>query len=135
MREVAEAVEGVGEIGWAFANPAPKVPLNAEIGSHRRFTWVRSDLAQMKRIKNALGGTVNDVVLAVVAGAVRDWLHARGIRSEGLELRAQVPVSIRAEGERGQLGNRLAVMRGAASRLHRGSRPPPPDRDARRCRG
>jgi diacylglycerol O-acyltransferase len=110
-REVAEAAEGVGEIAWAFANPAPKVPLNADIGSHRRFTWVRSDLGQMKRIKNQLGGTVNDVVLAVVAGAVRDWLHGRGIRTEGLELRAQVPVSIRAEGERGQLGNRLAVMR------------------------
>ena len=110
-REVAEAVEGVGEIGWAFANPAPKVPLNVEIGSHRRFTWVRSDLADFKRIKDALGGTVNDVVLAVVAGALRDWLHARGIRTEGLELRAQVPVSIRAEDERGQLGNRLAVMR------------------------
>jgi diacylglycerol O-acyltransferase len=111
LRQVAEAVEGVGEIGWAFANPAPKVPLNADIGSHRRFTWVRSDLGQMKRIKNELGGTVNDVVLAVVAGAVRDWLHARGIRTEGLELRAQVPVSIRAQDERGQLGNRLAVMR------------------------
>jgi WS/DGAT/MGAT family acyltransferase len=111
MHQLAEAVEGVGEIGWAFANPAPKVPLNADIGSHRRFTWVRSDLGQMKRIKNELGGTVNDVVLAVVAGAIRDWLHARGIRSEGLELRAQVPVSIRAEGERGELGNRLAVMR------------------------
>src|SRR5207244_8288918 len=86
-------------------------PLNADMGSRRRFTWVRSDLAQMKRIKNELGGTVNDVVLAVVAGAVRDWLHGRGIRTEGLELRAQVPVSIRAEGERGQLGNRVAVMR------------------------
>jgi diacylglycerol O-acyltransferase / wax synthase len=111
VRQLAEAAEGVGEIGWAFANPAPKVPLNADIGSHRRFTWLRSDLAQMKRIKNELGGTVNDVVLAVVAGAIRDWLHGRGIRTEGLELRAQVPVSIRAEGERGQLGNRLAVMR------------------------
>src|SRR3989449_3061617 len=111
VRQLAEAAEGVGEIGWAFANPAPKVPLNADIGSHRRFTWVRSDLAQMKRIKNELGGTVNDVVLAVVAGAVRDWLHARGLRTEGLELRAQVPVSIRAQDERGQLGNRLAVMR------------------------
>ena len=65
----------------------------------------------MKRIKDALGGTVNDVVLAVVAGGVRDWLHGRGIRTEGLELRAQVPVSIRAEDEHGQLGNRLAVMR------------------------
>jgi diacylglycerol O-acyltransferase len=111
VRQLAEAAEGVGEIGWAFANPAPTVPLNADIGSHRRFTWVRSDLGQMKRIKNELGGTVNDVVLAVVAGAIRDWLHGRGIRTEGLELRAQVPVSIRAEGERGQLGNRLAVMR------------------------
>ena len=111
LRQVAEAVEGVGEIGWAFANPAPKVPLNSDIGSHRRFTWVRSDLGQMKRIKDQLGGTVNDVVLAVVAGAVRDWLHARGLRTEGLELRAQVPVSIRAQDERGQLGNRLAVMR------------------------
>ena len=111
LRQLAEAVEGVGEIGWAFANPAPKVPLNVDIGSHRRFVWVRSDLAQMKRVKDALGGTVNDVVLAVVAGGVRDWLHARGIRTEGLELRAQVPVSIRAEDERGQLGNRLAAMR------------------------
>ncbi len=110
-RQVAEAVEGVGEIGWAFANPAPKLPLNVEIGSHRRFVWVRSDLAQMKRIKNELGGTVNDVVLAVVAGAIREWLHGRGIRTEGLELRAQVPVSIRAQDERGQLGNRLAAMR------------------------
>jgi diacylglycerol O-acyltransferase / wax synthase len=110
-RQVAEAVEGVGEIGWAFANPAPKLPLNVEIGSHRRFVWVRSDLGQMKRIKNELGGTVNDVVLAVVAGAIREWLHGRGIRTEGLELRAQVPVSIRAQDERGQLGNRLAAMR------------------------
>jgi WS/DGAT/MGAT family acyltransferase len=87
------------------------VPLNVDIGSHRRFLWVRSDLAQMKRVKNALGGTVNDVVLAVVTGGVRDWLHGRGIRTEGLELRAQVPVSIRAADEHGQLGNRLAVMR------------------------
>jgi diacylglycerol O-acyltransferase len=111
VRQLAEAAEGVGEIGWAFANPAPKVPLNVDIGSHRRFVWVRSDLAHMKRVKDALGGTVNDVVLAVVAGGVRDWLHGRGIRTEGLELRAQVPVSIRAEDERGQLGNRLAAMR------------------------
>jgi WS/DGAT/MGAT family acyltransferase len=110
-RQISEAAEGVGEIGWAFANPAPKLPLNVGLGSHRRYVWVRSDLNQMKRIKNALGGTVNDVVLAVVAGAVREWLHGRGIRTEGLELRAQVPVSIRAQDEHGQLGNRLAVMR------------------------
>ena len=57
----------------------------------------------------SLGGTVNDVVLAVVTGALRRWLHARGVRTEGMELRAQVPVSIRAADERGQLGNKLAA--------------------------
>ena len=97
------------------------MPLNVAIGSHRRFEWVRGDLAQFKRIKSALGGTVNDVVLAVVAGALRRWLHARGVRTEGLELRAQVPVSIRAADERGQLGNQIAAVRGPAARLHRGS--------------
>ena len=110
-RQVRDAVEAVSEVGWNFANPAPQVPLNVEIGSHRRFVWVRSDLDHFKRVKNAVGGTVNDVVLAVVAGALRDWLHGRGIRTEGLELRAQVPVSIRSQDERGELGNRLAVMR------------------------
>ena len=105
-----QALEGVGEIGWAFANPAPDVPLNVEIGSHRRFLWVRSDLAHFKTIKDALGGTVNDVVLAVVAArSAAGWVA--GVRIEGLELRAQVPVSIRAQDEHGQLGNRLAVMR------------------------
>jgi WS/DGAT/MGAT family acyltransferase len=62
-------------------------------------------------IKNVVGGTVNDVVLTVVSGALRAWLHGRGVRTEGLELRAQVPVSIRAADERGELGNRLAAMR------------------------
>jgi WS/DGAT/MGAT family acyltransferase len=72
---------------------------------------VRSDLAQFKKVKDVLGGTVNDVVLAVVAGAMRSWLRGRGIRTEGLELRAQVPVSIRAKDEHGHLGNKLAAMR------------------------
>jgi diacylglycerol O-acyltransferase / wax synthase len=112
IKQAADAAEALGEVGWSFANPAPTVPLNVEIGSHRRFTWVRADLAQFKRIKGVLGGTVNDVVLAVVSGALRRWLRSRGMRTEGLELRAQVPVSIRAADERGQLGNRLAVVRG-----------------------
>src|SRR3712207_7770289 len=51
------------------------------------------------RSKNAFGGTVNDVVLAVVAGALRRWLHSRGLRTEGVELRAAVPVSVRADDE------------------------------------
>jgi len=112
IQQVTESLEAVGEVGWALAKPAPDVPLNTEIGSHRRFCWVRGDLGDLKRIKDALGGTVNDVVLAVVSGALRRWLRSRGVRTEGLELRALVPVSIRAEDERGQLGNRIAAMRG-----------------------
>jgi diacylglycerol O-acyltransferase / wax synthase len=110
--EMREAAEGVGEVLWAGLNPAPDVPLNQKIGPHRRLWWVQSDLAKLKAIKNSLGGTVNDVVLAVVAGAVGRWLRGRGVRTEGLELRALVPVSIRGEDEHGQLGNRIAAMRG-----------------------
>jgi WS/DGAT/MGAT family acyltransferase len=88
------------------------VPLNQPIGPHRRYVWARSELATFKRIKDTFGGTVNDVVLAVVTGAVRNWLHGRQVRTEGLELRALVPVSIRSEDERGNLGNRIALMRG-----------------------
>ena len=82
-----------------------------EIGPHRRLVTVRQELAVLKEIKNALGGTVNDVVLTVVTGALQKWLRSRGVRTEGLELRALVPVSIRARDEHHQLGNRLAAMR------------------------
>jgi WS/DGAT/MGAT family acyltransferase len=109
---VRDALEGLGEIIWAGLNPAPQTPLNVEIGPHRRFTVVRQQLSDYKEVKNALGGTVNDVVLTVVAGALARWLRARGVRTEGLEMRALVPVSVRTKDERGTLGNRLTVMRG-----------------------
>ncbi len=111
-RRAVEALEGLTEIVTAFADPAPDVPLNQPIGPHRRYVWESSELATFKRIKDSLGGTVNDVVLAAVTGSLRGWLHSRGVRTEGLELRALVPVSIRAEDERGNLGNRIALMRG-----------------------
>jgi diacylglycerol O-acyltransferase / wax synthase len=111
--EVArEAIEGVSEVAWAGLNPAPATPLNVPIGPHRRFVFVRNELADFKLVKDALGGTVNDVVLTVVAGALRQWLRSRGVRTEGLELRALVPVSIRSKDQHHQLGNRLAAMRG-----------------------
>ena len=83
---------------------------NRTIGPHRRFTWVRTELADIKAIKNELGGTVNDVVLSTVAGALGRHLRRRGQRTDGLELKAMVPVSVRAEDERGALGNKVAAM-------------------------
>jgi diacylglycerol O-acyltransferase / wax synthase len=112
VQRLRDAAEGVGEIAWAALNPAPQTPLNVAIGPHRRFAVVRQQLADYKEVKNAFGGTVNDVVLTVVSGALADWLHARGIRTEGLEMRALVPVSVRSKDEHHQLGNRLTVMRG-----------------------
>ncbi len=108
-----EAAEAVGELIWAGLNPAPNTPLNVPIGPHRRFVGVTNKLDDFKLVKNAFGGTVNDVVLAVVTGALRSFLISRGIRTEGLELRALVPVSVRAADEHGHLGNRIAAMRGA----------------------
>jgi WS/DGAT/MGAT family acyltransferase len=112
LARAREAAEGIGEIVWAGLNPAPETPLNVPIGPHRRFFGIASRLDDFKTVKNAFGGTVNDVVLAVVTGALRTFLISRGRRTEGVEMRALVPVSVRVEDEQGQGGNRIVVMRG-----------------------
>ncbi len=112
VKTVRDAAQGLGELVWAALNPAPETPLNVPIGPHRRFAVVRQDLADYKTVKNALGGTVNDVVLTVVSGALGRWLRSRGIRTDGVEMRALVPVSVRTSAEQNTLGNRLLVMRG-----------------------
>src|SRR5215212_4508398 len=105
-----DAAVGVGAMAWSGLNPAPPSPYNQPIGPHRRFSWVRVSLADVKAIKNELGGTVNDVMLAIVNGAVGRHLRRRGVDTDGLVLRAMVPVSVRAELERGALGNRVSAM-------------------------
>jgi diacylglycerol O-acyltransferase len=112
LTRAREAAEGVGEIVWAGLNPAPETPLNVPIGPHRRFVAVSGQLDDFKAVKNVFGATVNDVILAVVAGALRTFLISRGRRTEGVELRALVPVSVRTEGEQSHGGNRIVVMRG-----------------------
>jgi WS/DGAT/MGAT family acyltransferase len=112
LGSVREAAEGLGEVAWAGLNPAPSVPLNVPIGPHRRLFWTESRLDDFKAVKNALGGTVNDVFLAVVAGGLARWLRSRGVRTEGLELSGLVPVSIRTDDQRGDLGNQITALRG-----------------------
>ncbi len=84
-------------------------PLNQPIGPHRRFHWVTLDLEKVKAVKNRLGGTVNDVVLATVSGAVRRFLLHRQVSLYGLDFRVGVPVSVRSEQERGTPGNRVSI--------------------------
>ena len=71
---------------------------------------VRASLADLKQVKNELGGTVNDVILAAVAGALGRYLRARGHATKDLEMRALVPVSVRTEDQSGALGNRVSGM-------------------------
>ena len=108
---LGKARDNLGAVGaLALAGTAPETPLNVKIGPHRRFTWVDGDLAHFKAIKTAMSGTVNDVVLTSVALALGRFLRNRGHDTEGLELKAMVPVSVRADAERGALGNKVATM-------------------------
>ena len=110
--QVKDSIANVGATTLAgIKAPAPPSPFNVDIGPHRRYAVVRQQLSDYKEVKDALGGTVNDVVLTVVSGALARWLRSRGIRTEGLELRALVPVSVRTQDHRGELGNQLTAMR------------------------
>jgi len=110
MRKVADAVAGVLEAFAPALNPASPTPLNVEIGPHRRLDWLEMRIVDVKAIKKAFGGTLNDVVLAIVSGAVRTFLTKRGLDADALDIRALVPVSVRAHDERGQLGNRVTQL-------------------------
>lgn len=112
LARVREAAAGLGEVAWRGVNRAPETPLNGPMGSHRRMTWARVPLGELKEIKNELGGTVNDVFLAVVTGALHHWLHSRGVRTEGLEIHSAVPVSVRVEGDERSMGNQITIMIG-----------------------
>jgi len=81
-----------------------------EVGPHRRLDWTAMRVADLKAVKNVLGGTLNDVVLATVSGALRSFFTQRGVHPEGLTVRALVPVSVRSQDERGALGNRVTQM-------------------------
>ena len=109
-RAVLGTAAAVARMAVAGLTSAPPSPLNVRIGPHRRFTWVEADLTRFKALKDALGGTVNDVVLSVVTGALRSLMLRRGRDPAGLTLKAMVPVSVRAQDERGALGNRVSAV-------------------------
>ena len=107
---VAEVAGGVLSSVRSIARAAPDSPLNARIGQQRRFGMAATSLDDYKRVRKAHGGTVNDVVLATVTGALRTWLLTRGEAvTPSTVVRAMVPVSVRGEeGGRGAGGNRVS---------------------------
>ena len=88
---------------------APATPFNKAISPHRRWAFLSLDLEEVKRVKNAAGGTVNDVVMALSTGALRRWLIDHDALPEA-PLVAAVPVSIRKESEKGSAGNKVSTM-------------------------
>jgi len=105
-----EAVLGVAEVLSAGLRPTTPNPMNPDIGPHRRFDWLRFDIEALHETRTRLGGTLNDMVLAAAAGAIRRFMTNRGVQVRDLVFRAQVPMSIRSEIEREEAGNRVVML-------------------------
>jgi WS/DGAT/MGAT family acyltransferase len=113
--ELGEFVGGATKALTELIDDAPRTPLNRPITQHRRFRFVRNSLDDYKEIKTLLDTTVNDVVLTVTSDALGRWLRSRYFPTDGLKLRALVPVSTRPKKKRGDAthtGNELLALRG-----------------------
>lgn len=110
LEKVEETVAALAEAFSPSLNPASQLPINSEVGPSRRFDWTDMRVADLKAVKNVLGGTLNDVVLATVAGALRRFCIQRAVDPDALNVRALVPVSVRAPEEHGALGNRITEI-------------------------
>jgi len=109
LRErLSELATGAGSLGKLASSV--DVGLNGPIGPHRRWDWARTTLADVKKVRVGLGGTVNDVVLAAITKGFRTLMQSRGLPVEGQVVRSLVPVSVRREDERGTPNNRVSAM-------------------------
>jgi len=110
LQEARATVEAVGALAGTMSAPVPPTPFNGPIGTERTLAWTRLSLNEVKSTKNRLGGTVNDVVLAVIAGGLRRYLQLRGMKPDRVELKTLVPVNVRGAHEHLKLGNRVSMM-------------------------
>jgi diacylglycerol O-acyltransferase / wax synthase len=90
--------------------PAPATPFNNMVSREREVAWAQFPFTEIRAVRTALGGTINDLVLAVVAGALGRYLRRHGFQTEGGELRAMCPVSMRRAEGRGTFGNQVSMM-------------------------
>ncbi len=107
-REIGVRLRAVRET-LANASNASETPINQPVGPHRRWDWLKIDVAEIKQIRKKLGGSLNDVVLTVVTGGFRRFFQRRGLDVRELDFRVMTPVSVRSESERGTLGNRVSA--------------------------
>ena len=110
LRTVSELVHAARSAGRTL-RPVASSSLTGQIGPHRRWSWARARLSDVKLVRNGLGGTVNDVVLTLITNGFRALLESRGEAvAEGQVVRTMVPVSVRARGEKGVYNNRVSAV-------------------------
>lgn len=110
LREARATLSAIGTVVRTLLASVPPTPFNGPLSIRRTLAWARFSLNEVKAIKNRLGGTVNDVVLAVISGGLRRYLRDHGVRVDRTELKAMVPVNVRAEHDHLKLGNRVSMM-------------------------
>jgi diacylglycerol O-acyltransferase len=110
LTEARATLDAVATLARTLLAGAPPTPFNGVLGTRRTLAWTRLSLNEVKAIKNRLGGTVNDVVLAVISGGLRRYLRAHGVSTQRTELKAMVPVNVRGTHESLKLGNRVSMM-------------------------
>ena len=106
--DIRDGLSAISESIGSGARIASATPFNQPIGPHRQFDWLSMDMSALQEVRHRLGGSFNDVVLAIVAGAVRRFLLRRKLSVSDLTFRVFVPVSTRTSEQRGALGNRVA---------------------------
>jgi len=109
-RTIDKTIAALTSLRSGWLTPSDRTPLNPDIGPNRRFDWTSIELSDVKTVKNSLGGSVNDVVLAITAGAIRRFLiNERDYDPGETEFRIMNPVSTRSPDQRGTLGNQIAM--------------------------
>jgi len=90
--------------------PPAHTPWNKPIGGRRHVAWTHMSFQEVRGIRGKLGGTVNDVMLTIIGGALGRYLDAHGAKTDGLRIRLMIPVNVRSDSEKGALGNRVSMM-------------------------
>jgi len=107
--ELATRARALGDLASTAIHPSSSTPLNGPLGPHRRIDWLTLPLDDVRNLKHQLGCTINDLVLATVTGAVRQYLMLRGMDPAQVDFRVSAPVSIRAESDKAKLGNHVST--------------------------
>jgi WS/DGAT/MGAT family acyltransferase len=110
LAQARETIEASASLARTMLSPAPATPFNGSLSEKRAISWAPLSLNEVKAIKNRFGGTVNDVILCVIAGGLGQYLRACGENVEGVELKAMIPVNVRPGTERSNLGNRVSSL-------------------------